>query len=324
MSTMKYICCQPDELYYAWQVEVMIDNFLSVGIPPGDIHILVGINKHIGEWWNKLVQKYERVGFFFYQDERWVYHNSYPPSIVPFLMYKHYERFPELNKSVIFHHDCDMIFTSKPDFSKFISGYEWYFSDTVSYLSATYIKSKGDSIYIKMCRIVGIDPNIPVMFEPDSGGAQHIIKNVDSWFWREVYINSEKLYSYLGTSNSDIQKWTAGMWALLWTSWMHRGIRIKVVPELNFSMATDTWPKWQKNLIYHNAGAVPEHQGKLFLKEQYRGQLPYTQDNPYDRQFCSYKYFDRIIETGKTSCLRDDPPNMELLIDQCKSIFINK
>ena len=323
MSNIKYISAQPDELYYAWQVEVMLNNFLFVGISAGDIHILVGINKNIGEWWNKLVEKYEGVGFFFYRDERWSYYKSYPPSIVPFLMYRHYGRFPELQRSIIFHHDCDIVFTRKPDLSKFVDGYDWYFSDTVSYIGASYIKSKGESIYLKMCRIAGINPRIPIDFESDSGGAQHIIKNVDQWFWRDVYINSEKLYSYLCTANSDIQKWTAGMWSLLWTSWI-TGHRVRVSPDLNFSMATDTWPKWDKNLIYHNAGAVAEHQGKLFIKDQYRDKLPYLNDNPYDRQFCSYKYFDQVIETGKTSCLKDELPNMELLIDQCKSIFINK
>jgi hypothetical protein len=221
-----------------------------------------------------------------------------PPSIGPHLMWCHYYRFPYLCTTSVFYHDCDILFTSTPDFTKFLNDDVWYLSDTVSYIGASYIKSKGDDIYLHMTDMFGFSQVVPIMYEADSGGAQHIIKNVDESFWTDVYDKSEELYSYLSGLDSDIQKWTAGMWALLWTAWSH-GHQTKVAPELNFSMATDTWPKWQKNLIYHNAGAVPEHDGKLFLKDQYRGTLPYTDNNPYDRQFCSYKYFDRIIETGK-------------------------
>lgn len=326
MKSIKYICAQPDELYFAWQVEVMLDNFLSVGIDPGDIHIVVGIQKHVGEWWYKLIEKYVGVGFFFY-DLTWMTIGRmdtnlyYAPAIRPYILHKHWKRFPTMKEEIIFYHDCDILFTRTPDFSKFLNDDIWYMSDTRSYIGASYIKSKGEHIYSEMCKIFGIDPTIPIENEYNSGGAQYIMKEVDWRFWRRVQFSCESLYSFLSNSGTDIQSWTADMWTLLWWAW-REGYKTKIDPYLNFSMATDTWPKWDKNLIYHNAGAVKEHDGKLFIKDQYRSKLPYNQDNNYDSQFCSHRYFDKVIETGRNSYLIDKQPDVQDLLNQCKSIFI--
>lgn len=315
---MKYISCSPDELYYAWQVEVMLDNFLSVGIDPMDIHIVVGIQKHIGLWWGKLIQKYQNVGFFFYTDTRNM--RDYPPSIRPHILMKHWNRYPELIFETIFYHDCDIVFTSKPDFTRFVDDDVWYLSDTISYIGAEYIISKGRNIYEKMTDSIGIKRSIPIANQKSSGGAQYIIKNVTRPFWGHVYMCSELLYNCLNDIDSDIQKWTADMWAFLWTAWNFE-YKTKIDPYLNFSMATDTWPSWDKNLIYHNAGAVPEHEGILFRKDQFRDNLPYTDANPYNNDFCSYYYFDQVIKTGRSSCLvpKDEYPD---LLEKTKSIFI--
>lgn len=318
---MKYICSQPDELFYAWQVEVMLDNFLSVGITPGDIHIVVGINKHIGIWWTKLIEKYDGVGFFFYNDGRESFRRNYPPSIRPYILNTHFERYKELYETPIFYHDCDILFTAKPDFSRFLNDDIWYMSDTISYIGAEYIRSKGDEIYKMMTDVLNINPQIPINNESISGGAQYLMKNIYRYFWMHVYIESERLYKHLSLIDSDIQKWTSDMWALLWLAWKFSH-KTKIDPYFSFSMATDTWPKWEKNLIYHNAGAVKEHEGKLFIKDNFRNTLPYSNENPYDDEFCSYNYFQHIIETGKNSCLIDKQPDLQTMIDQCKSIFI--
>ncbi len=128
-------------------------------------------------------------------------------------------------------------------------------SDTVSYIGAEYIKSKGEDIYEKMTDIVGINPQWPIINQNNSGGAQYLLKLNkfgDRLFWTRVRLQSERLYKYLSSIDSDIQKWTADMWAVLWSAWIHNH-QTKIDPYFNFSMATDTWPKWDKNLIYHNA-----------------------------------------------------------------------
>jgi len=39
---MIYLSAQPDSLYFAWQVEVMLENFIEKGIDQNKIHIVVG------------------------------------------------------------------------------------------------------------------------------------------------------------------------------------------------------------------------------------------------------------------------------------------
>ena len=154
MKSLKYISAQPDELYFAWQVEVMLDNFLSHHIPAGDIHIIVGIDKTPSEWWHKLIERFPGVGFYFYKDER--LHKQYAPSIQPHILAKHFERFPELSKDAIFYHDCDMLFTRDPRFENLLEDDIWYVSDTRSdYLSSQYILSKGDHVLKGMCSFAG-------------------------------------------------------------------------------------------------------------------------------------------------------------------------
>jgi hypothetical protein len=77
MKNLRYICAQPRLVYYAWQVEVMINNFIKNGINPNNIDILVAWNpndttssKESIEMWEKLSSHYNSVRFFFYEDTR--------------------------------------------------------------------------------------------------------------------------------------------------------------------------------------------------------------------------------------------------------------
>ena len=72
MNKIKYICVQPRLLYYAWQVEVMLNNFLNNNISPYDIDVLVAWNPnddtnniHNVTPWFKLKEKYKCWRSFF-------------------------------------------------------------------------------------------------------------------------------------------------------------------------------------------------------------------------------------------------------------------
>ena len=59
MKNLRYICCQPAIPYYTWQVEVVINNFIRMGINPNLIDIVCSINNDIvPEIWRKLQNKY--------------------------------------------------------------------------------------------------------------------------------------------------------------------------------------------------------------------------------------------------------------------------
>lgn len=319
MKKLKYICAQPRLLYYAWQVEVMINNFLKLGISPSDINILVGYSHEDSTTskdntgpWEKLAKHYVDVNFFFYADtrERPV---KYIPSIRPNILKQHFLVYPELKNDVFFYHDCDIVFTKKPEFEKYMNDDIWYLSDTNSYLNYDYIVSKGIDIYNTMCEIVEIHPTIPKLMNADSGGAQYIMKNLDYNYWDKVEKDADKLYETINSMSNikkitnptyhELQIWCADMWAVLWNAWKN-GNMTKVDRGLDFCWSIDSILRWDSTSIYHNSGVINGNDG-LFYKANYMNTLPYNLKlNNFRKDFCSYNYLSEIIYTSKITCLK--------------------
>lgn len=316
MSKIKYICVQPRLLYYAWQVEVMLNNFLNNNISPYDIDVLVAWNPnddtnniHNVIPWFKLKEKYKNVNIIFYKDTR--NNPQYISSIRPNILKQHFLLHPELKNETIFYHDCDILFTKPVDFSNLINDNIWYLSNTNSYINYEYIVSKGKDIYDRMCNIIGINPLIPKLMNLNSGGAQYIMKNVDHKFWEKVENDSEELFKQITEINKinkikdpnyhELQIWCADMWAVLWNAWL-KGNETKVVPELDFCWATDNIKRWNEISIFHNAGVTPERKD-LFFKGDFINHLPYNVENIFSSEYCSYNYFQEILKTKQTSCL---------------------
>jgi hypothetical protein len=317
MKNLRYICVQPRLLYYAWQVEVMINNFIKHGINPNNIEILVAWNPNDlttsvqanVDAWDKLAAHYNNVKFFFYQDTR-QHPIHYISSIRPNILKQHFAAYPELKHDAIFYHDCDIVFTKQPNWSKFLHDNIWYLSNTNSYINSDYILSKGQDVYDKMCKIVGIDPLIPKLMNSNSGGAQYILKYIDAEYWEKVEKDSEQLYHQITQLNNqkktadpshhELQIWCADMWAVLWNGWL-RGNETKVVSEMDFSWATDPIKRWEETTIFHNAGVVEV--GDKFYKGIYQNVLPYSIEDNFNKDYCSSLYFNEIKETAKKSCL---------------------
>ena len=301
---MKYICCQPAIDYYTWQIEVMINNFVENGINPSDIQIVSGHLGAVPPQWEKLRNNYKDVQFFFYRDDRT--NKSYIPSIYFYLMKEHLKANPYLEKEVLFLHDSDILFTRPVNFSEMTHDNIWYLSDTVGYIGTQYILSKGEDVYNKMCNVMGIDPLIPRLMNSNSGGAQHIVKNTTAEYWDKVEKDSIKLYAHFcqeepkwKRTDYPIQKWTAGMWSLLWNAWL-AGHETKVDKRLDFCWATDPIHRWNEAPIFHNAG-VSDDRKDLFFKGKYISKLPYNDVdlNSFSEDHCSYNYVKEIIKTSK-------------------------
>jgi hypothetical protein len=317
MKNLRYICVQPRLLYYAWQVEVMINNFLKQGINPNNIDILVAWNPNDlttsvqanVDAWSKLAEHYNQVRFFFYQDTRQqpIYYIS---SVRPNILKQHFKAHPELKSEAIFYHDCDIVFTKPPNWNQFLNDKIWYLSNTNSYINYDYIMSKGQDVYDEMCNIVKMNPIIPKLMNSNSGGAQYIMKNIDADYWEKVEKDCEQLFykitqlnnykKSLDPTHHELQIWCADMWAVLWNGWL-LGNETKVVPEMNFSWATDTKNRWKETTIFHNAGVTGT--GKHFYKGIYQNELPYNIEDTFDEHFCSKLYFNEIKETAQKSCL---------------------
>ena len=310
MKNLRFICCQPAALYYTWQVEVMINNFIKNGVNGNNMDIVCSIQDGVvPDEWRKLQNGYPYVRFFFYEDTR--EDKIYSPSIYFNLLKQHIVSEPEIQNEVLFLYDCDTIFTRKVNFGvlrQMIDNNAWYLSNTNSYINYDYIISKGNDVYQHMCDIIGIDPLIPKLMNSNSGGAQYIVKNTTFEFWEKVELDSVKLYKKFCELEPlwdkefyPIQKWTAGMWSFLWNGWLY-GNETIVDKRLDFTWSTNPIEETTECFILHNAGVLDAY-GDMFFKGDYVLRLPYNQNLEINPNKASYFYWKEIQETAKISVL---------------------
>ena len=309
MKNLRFVCAQPAITYYTWQVETVINNFTKNGINPKNIDILLSYDNDISKEWITLKEHYKDVNFFFFKDTR--SDKSYVPSIYFNLLKQYIAINKNDSNSVLFLHDSDIVFTKKVDFTEMINNNIWYMSDTNSYINYQYINQKGDWIYESMCNIIGLDKRIPKLMNSNSGGAQYIIKESTYDFWDKVESDSIKLYKYfcdvehLHVKKHDhdypLQKWTAGMWSLLWNAWLY-GHETKVDQRLDFGWSTSPISDCDKYSILHNSGVVSSENG-LFFKSAYTNKLPYNIELNLDKEKGSYYYWKEVMDAGKKSPL---------------------
>ena len=306
---LQFVCAQPATLYYAWQVEVMLNNFRDQGINLNTIDVVCWKQTpSVPEEWSKLANRYA-ARFFFYEDTR--ESSFYISSIRPNILKQHFKKYPELSEGAIFYHDCDIVFTKPMDFSIFLEDNNWYGSDTRFYISHDYILSKGEDVLDLMCEIVGIDKEIVKQNELNSIGAQYLMKGIDWKFWDNVERDSEMLFRKVTNLNikkklenplyHELQIWCADMWAVLWNGWK-LGYETIVHKDFNFAWATSNPSEWDKCYIYHNAGAVSAIDG-MFYKSDFISKLPYNEHIEVAQDKCSYKYWELIQQTAKKSVL---------------------
>jgi hypothetical protein len=319
MKQIRYICCQPASPYYTWQIEVLIQNFKKMGVNPNYIDIVCGTEDgKIPEDWLKLMNHYNSVRFFFYKDTRT--DKSYQPSIYFNLMKQHIVQRPEIQNDILFLHDSDIVLTKPPKFDSMKMGDAWYISNTTSYIGYNYLQEKGiDLYYNKMCEIVGIDPLIPKLLNHASGGAQYIVKNTNAEFWDKVETDSIKLYKYFcevehlyikkNENDYPLQKWTAGMWSLLWNAWLF-GHETIVDERIGFGWVTGNISEVEKYPILHNSGVTADsaRSKKLFYKGEYTNKLPYGEKLEISESYASHYYWKQIEETSKNSILYTPKP----------------
>ena len=309
MKKLKFICAQPTSLFYAWQVEVVINNFIDMSINPDDINIVCWkINNVIPIEWVKLTQKYP-ANFFFYDDTR--IEKNYISSIRPNILKQHFIAHPELENDAIFYHDCDIVFTKPIIWEQFLQDDKWYGSDTRWYIAHSYILSKGQDVIDNMCDIVGIDEQIVKDNELNSIGAQYIMKGINAEFWNNVEKDCEKLYKDITILNNqkkakdpshhELQIWCADMWAVLWNGWK-LGKETVCHPDLDFAWGTSTEEDYNRLNILHNAGVVSSSDG-LFYKAEFMNKLPYNLNLNIKEGTASKKYYDIIQQVEKKSVL---------------------
>jgi len=305
---IRFLTAQPATIYYAWQVEVLLNNMIEMGINLNHVDILCFIEDEIPEEWNKLRHGYA-ARFFFYKDTRET--KGYISSIRPNIIKQHWEQHPYLENERIFYHDCDIIFTKPIDREQFTQDDKWYGSDTKWYISYDYIIGKGQDVFDKMVEIMDIDPQLVIDNNDNSIGAQYLMKNLDYDFWNDVERDSERLFVEVTELNKEkkkkdpnhheLQIWCADMWAVLWNGWK-RGHQTICHDDLQFSWGTSPITDYEKFNIMHNAGVTGNSKG-YFYKALYMNETPYHKNLEIKENTSSQKYYEWVQKTEKVTVL---------------------
>jgi hypothetical protein len=306
---VRFVCAQPSELYFAWQVEVMLYNFIEMGINLEYVDIVsTKKNNKISEIWKKLSNAHN-ANFFFYEDTR--IKKYYTSSIRPNILKQHFKQYPQLTNQTIFYHDSDIIFRTPINWNQFETDDIFYGSNTNWYISFDYIISKGNDVFDKMVEIVNINPQIVIDNNNNSIGAQYILKNIDETFWESVEHDSENLFKKISKLNiekkqknpsyHELQIWAADMWSVLWNIWKC-GYKTQCHSDLGFSWGTSSEDSYNTCNIMHNAGVTNFH-NNYFNKTNYIKKLPYNLNLKIKENTASKKYYEWIQKTEKKSVL---------------------
>lgn len=286
---MKYISAQPDSLYFLWQLKVQVSNFRALGIEK-DYIIVVGHKGKVKREFEEFSDQTE-ASVVFIRDKR--EDLSYISTIRPHIL-KYVDIWGDYDTLYI---DSDIILNRNLN----LSGSKVLLSDTDSYLSAKYIKSKSNALFEKMCAIVGIDPKKVEEKEKQSGGAQYYFPKgkIDLSFWLKVEIDSLRLFQLMHVTktvyspNNPIQAWTADMWAILWNLWL-LDVETEISSELDFCWPMDPIGKLKDKPIFHLAGVTEKEKNTHFFKGEYIDKSPFGCKLNMVEGLCYNRYIEQI------------------------------
>ena len=327
---LKFVCSQPDDVYYTWQVHLWLESLKELGhSDKAIVLIFIPHFREKNEKWQQVIDLYPEAEFHFYKDEKnEISHRLgvYIPVLRPWCLMNYFKTHPEMKEKAVFYCDSDILFTEKFDVSKFTEDETCYLSDTNSYINASYFDSKTKDVLpekleeyktldvlAQLTSLIGIDRATCEKNNLHSGGAQYLLKNIDGAFWEKVLKDCLIIRMYLQSINKNFfasedkgfQSWCADMWAVLWNLWV-REQETKVVPELNFSWATDNINKLETTTIYHNAGVTGDYIGDFpaFYKGKYHTgkdpmkdpHLEVVYNHEKSKNYCTHFYTTKLIE----------------------------
>lgn len=290
---MKIIMCQPANLRFEWELKVALTNLSNLGYN----NVILLMLKEDPIVLSNLKEAFPKVEIFSFDDNR--EDKSYIPSIKPYLWYRFLSENPSYENEDYLYIDSDVIFREMIDYKQFMEDDVWYGSNCSSYLDTNYVlyTDKGSEILECMCRIVGIKPEQAMQFDGNYIGAQLIVKKPKASFWHKVYEDSIKIWHYLEPIQSNIQKWTAEMWAQCYNM-IYFNIKQEQNSEFDFTWATDSVENWYKNKIFHNAG-VSEGTSGLFFKGEFIYNTPFNTDLSFVSNQKAQYFYIKAIENVK-------------------------
>lgn len=329
MKDLKFICAQPDDTYYTWQVHAWLESLKEIGHSDKAIVLVYTPSfREKSDKWKKIEDLYPEAQFAYYKDGGDVSQHlgTYIPVLRPYVLMKYFQEHPEMSAKAVFYCDCDILFTDKFNVDDYINDDICYLSDTNSYINATYFDSKihqvkpdkleeykTRDVLAELTSLIGISREIAEANNDHSGGAQYFLKNVDAKFWHKVMNDCIIIRKYLqhingqffASEDAGFQSWCADMWAVLWNLWL-KDIETKNIPEMDFSWASDPIEKVEKLGLFHNAGITSKNMGTYpaFYKGAYHlGKDPFTDihmkdvaNNENSKKHGTHYYVTKLIE----------------------------
>lgn len=302
MRELKFVCAQPSDVYYVWQVHLWLESLKSHGHSDKAVVLVFTPRDRNDDFtnWKRVEALYPEAEFAYYKDQHQISDmlGIYIPILRPYVLWRYFREHPQMVSKAVMYCDCDILFTDKFDINSLIEDDVNYLSDTNSYINASYFDSKVKDvlpekleefktrdILSEVTSLIGINRQIAEEHNLHSGGAQYLLKNIDAKFWSKMMNDTIMIRTYLmnvnkqffPTEDKGFQSWCADMWGVLWNLWL-RDVEVKVVPEMDFAWAPDPIEKLQKCGIYHNAGLNTElfeqdkdHIYPCFQKTKYHG-----------------------------------------------------
>lgn len=299
---LRFICAQPDDTYYTWQVHLWLESLKNIGHSDKAIVLIFIPNyREQNTKWQQVIDLYPEADFQFYKDVDKVSNllGLYIPILRPYCLGKYFAANPDMKDKAVMYCDSDVVFTDKFNIDAYLDDDINYLSDTNSYINASYFDSKihqvlpdkleaykQRDVLEELASQCGISREIAEANNDHSGGAQYLLKNIDAAFWQKVYNDCAIIRSHLlgvnkqffKNENEGFQSWCADMWAVLWGLWA-RGAETRNIPELEFSWASDPIEKVERLGIFHNAGITQKimHGYPAFYKGEYHtGKDPFS------------------------------------------------
>lgn len=292
---MKFLLAQPAILRFQWELDVVLTNIRSL---EQETPIVLLFTQHDPAVIKHIESRYTGLEIHVYHDGR--QDKSYIPTVRPYLWWRYLSEDPAREQETYFQIDSDIIFREMPDWSSFdLNGKRCYASDCSGYIDYNYLSSRtmGGFIVSKFSEFLCIP--VELIQTTPGGGAQWLITQPTAQLWWHTWQDCDILYRFLKPLNSDIQKWTAEMWAQLYNL-AKFGWDVQIPAELDFCRPTDPLEDWDRVKILHNAGVVGETAQKLFFKGKYVERTPFDENFDWiDKTKAGLRYVEAIKNVAR-------------------------
>lgn len=287
---MKIILAQPAILRFQWELDVALTSIRNLDADTPIVLLFTEENMGVIKYFEG---RYPNLEIHHYEDDR--EDKSYIPTIRPFLMWRYFSEDPARERDTYFQIDADVIFREMPPIIyKDIGLKKCIASDCGGYIDYKYLMQcrQGEYIVNKFSEMLAIP--VEVIKNLPGGGAQWLISNPTAGYWWHVWKDSAILYHFLEPIDSNIQKWTAEMWAQLYNL-PKFGYSVELHRDLEFIRPTDPIEWYDKAYILHNAGVVGTMEKDYFYKGRYVDETPFGKDFSHvDKTKAGLKYVEAI------------------------------